>query len=57
MFGVLAELIEDVQNEILMMIDRVSTVQNPQEDVLKEDNNLLLQMLPEMKEQAVEDTE
>ena len=38
-----------------MMIDGVSRIQNPQENLFKEDNDLLLEMLSEMQKETVED--
>ncbi len=51
---VLWNLVEYIQDKILVMIDRVSRVKDPQKDLLQEDNYFLLKMLPEIFEDAVE---
>ena len=51
---VLWNLVEYIQDKILVMIDRVSRVKDPQKDLLQENNYFLLKMLPEIFEDAVE---
>jgi len=52
--GILAQLIEHIQDKVLMMVDGIAGVQYSQEYLLKENNHFLFQMLSEMHEKAVE---
>ena len=53
--GVLGQLVEDLEDQVLVVVDRVARVEDAQEDLLKEDNNFLLEVLPEVQEETVED--
>lgn len=51
--SVLRNLVKNIQDQVLMMVDRVSWVKNPQENLFKEDYYLLLQMLSKVFENTV----
>lgn len=55
MLCVLRELVEDIEDQILMMIDRIAWVKDPQENLLEENDNFLFEMLSEVKENTVKD--
>ena len=55
MLSVLTQFVKDIQNQILVVVNRVARVQNAKENLLKEYHNLLLEVLSEVEEQTVED--
>ena len=54
---VLRDPIEHIQDQVLVMVNGVARIQDPQEDLLEEDDNLLLEVLSEVLEDAIEDRE
>lgn len=54
---VLRDPIEYIQDQVLVMVNGVARIQDPQEDLFEEDDNLLLEVLSEVLKDAVEDRE
>ena len=53
--GVLANLIEALEDELLVMVGSVTGVEQLEEDSLKEDLDDVLEVLAEVREEAEED--
>lgn len=52
---VLTQLIKDIEDQVLVMVIRVARIKDLQEYLLDKNHYLLLQVLPEMQEETVED--
>jgi len=55
MICILTEAIKELKNAIFVIILGVSRVQNPQEEIIDEDADCLLQVLSEVQKEAVKD--
>lgn len=50
MLSVLTQLVKNIQDQVFVVIVRISWIKDFQENLLNEDNSLLLQVLSEVKE-------
>jgi hypothetical protein len=55
MLDVTSNTFQNIKDKVFMVITRIGTVQNLQEDLLNEHLNLRFQMLSEINEDPIED--